>query len=189
MYNNTLFSIGLATLELKGMDNDMLCNYVKENIGRQNRHVNSDDAELSKLNAIVLQQTQKILDGTISNPDVNNLETQIKRVWVNQDLNTDISTTHTPTTQTQKDRLLSVIYYPKSTDRKIHFYIPSSNVYLAHVPIYKCKEYNEYNSTFWEFDVKTGYLLIFNSMLPHAALPSKEERVSIVYDIVVNENN
>ena len=53
MYNNTLFSIGLATLELKGMDNDILCNYVKENIGRQNRHVNSDDAELSKLNAIV----------------------------------------------------------------------------------------------------------------------------------------
>jgi|TARA_B100000378_G_scaffold167810_1_gene135311 uncharacterized protein (TIGR02466 family) len=184
MYNNTLFSIGLATLELKGMDNDMLCNYVKENIGRQNRHVNSDDAELSKLNAIVLQQTQKILDGTISNPDVNNLETQIKRVWVNQDLNTDISTTHT-----HRDSFLSVIYYPKSTDGKIHFYIPSADVYLSHVPIYKCKEYNEYNSTFWEFDVKTGYLLIFNSMLPHAALPSKEERVSIVYDIVVNENN
>ena len=105
MYNNTLFSIGLATLELKGMDNDILCNYVKENIGRQNRHVNSDDAELSKLNAIVLQQTQKILDGTISNPDVNNLETQIKRVWVNQDLNTDISTTHT-----HRDSFLSVIY-------------------------------------------------------------------------------
>ena len=33
MYNNTLFSIGLATLELKGMDNDILCKYVKENIG------------------------------------------------------------------------------------------------------------------------------------------------------------
>jgi len=57
------------------------------------------------------------------------------------------------------------------------------------VPIHKAKEYNEYNSTFWEFDVKTGYLLIFNSMLPHAALPSNQERVSIVYDIVVNENN
>ena len=105
-------------------------------------------------------------------------------MWVNQDLNTDISTTHT-----HRDSFLSVIYYPKSTDGKIHFYIPSADVYLSHVPIYKCKEYNEYNSTFWEFDVKTGYLLIFNSMLPHAALPSKEERVSIVYDIVVNENN
>ena len=148
MYNNTLFSIGLATLELKGMDNDILCNYVKENNGRQNRHVNSDDAELSKLNAIVLQQTQKILDGTISNPDVNNLETQIKRVLVIQDLNTDISTTHT-----HRDSFLSVIYYPKSTDGKIHFYIPSADVYLSHVPIYKCKEYNEYNSTFWELSL------------------------------------
>ena len=184
MYNNILFSIGLKTLELKGMDNDSLCKYVKANIGKQNRHVNPDDVELSKLNSIVLQETQKILDGTISNPDVNNLKTQIKRVWVNQDLNTDISTTHT-----HRDSFLSVVYYTKSIDGKIHFYIPSADVYLSHVPIHKAKEYNEYNSTFWEFDVKTGYLLIFNSMLPHAALPSNQERVSIVYDIVVNENN
>ena len=35
MYNNILFSIGLTTLELKGMDNDALCKYVKENIGEE----------------------------------------------------------------------------------------------------------------------------------------------------------
>lgn len=184
MYNNILFSIGLQTLELKGIDNNVLCEYVKTNIRKQNRHVDYSDVELSKLNSMVLQETQKILDGTISNHDVKNLKTQIKRVWVNQDLNSDISTTHT-----HRDSFLSAVYYPKSTDGKIHFYVPSSDVYLSHVPIHKAKEYHEYNSTFWEFDVKTGYLLIFNSMLPHAALSSNEERISIVYDIIVNENN
>ena len=63
MYNNTLFSIGLSTLELKGMDNDILCKYVKENIGKQNRHVNSDDVELAELNAIVLQETHNNMHG------------------------------------------------------------------------------------------------------------------------------
>lgn len=182
MFNQTLFSVGISTFELQGLDNDNLCSYVKSNVSKNSRHVDQYDAELNILNGIVLQQTQKILDKTISNPDVSNLKTNIKRVWVNDNLNTDITTTHA-----HRDSFLSAVYYPKSTDGKIQFYIPFAEAFLAHVPIHKAKEYHEYNSTYWDFDVKTGWLIIFNAMLPHSALPCKEERISIVYDISVIE--
>ena len=183
MFNRTLFSIGLTTLQLEGIDNDLLCKYVKRNIDKNNRHVKHEDCELSLLNQIVLNETQKILDGIISNSEITNIKTNIKRVWVNHNLNEDISTTHA-----HRDSFLSAVYYPKSTDGKIQFYIPYSEAFLAHVPIHQAKEYHEYNSTYWKFEVKTGWLLIFNSMLPHVALKSIDERISIVYDIGVTEN-
>jgi len=182
MFTRTLFSIGVSTLKLKGMDNDPLCEYVKQNVNNKDRQVQKTDVELSCLNSIVLEQTQKILDKIISNPNVNNLKTKIKRVWVNHNLNKDISVTHA-----HRDSFLSVVYYPKSEDGRIHFYVPFADSFLSHVPVHHALEYNEYNSSSWNIEVKTGSLIIFNSILPHCALPSNKERMSIVYDIVVEE--
>lgn len=183
MFNRTLFSIGLTTLQLEGIDNEILCQYVIDNINKNSRHVNQSDHELNLLNEVVLSETQKILDSIISNSEITNIKTNIKRVWVNHNLNEDISTTHA-----HRDSFLSAVYYPKSTDGKIQFYIPYSEAFLSHVPIHQAKQYHEYNSTYWKFEVKTGWLLIFNSMLPHVALKSTDERISIVYDIGVIEN-
>lgn len=183
MFNRTLFSIGLTTLQLEGIDNEILCQYVIDNINKNSRHVNQSDQELNLLNEVVLSETQKILDSIISNSEITNIKTNIKRVWVNHNLNEDISTTHA-----HRDSFLSAVYYPKSTDGKIQFYIPYSEAFLSHVPIHQAKQYHEYNSTYWKFEVKTGWLLIFNSMLPHVALKSTDERISIVYDIGVIEN-
>lgn len=183
MFNRTLFSIGLTTLQLEGIDNEILCQYVIDNINKNSRHVNKSDYELNLLNKVVLSETQKILDGIISNSEITNIKTNIKRVWVNYNLNEDISTTHA-----HRDSFLSAVYYPKSTDGRIQFYIPYSEAFLSHVPIHQAKQYHEYNSTYWKFEVKTGWLLIFNSMLPHVALKSTDERISIVYDIGVIEN-
>jgi len=45
------------------------------------------------------------------------------------------------------------------------------------------KKYNEYNSDNFFIPIKSGMLVIFNSMLIHYAKFCKKERISIAYDL------
>lgn len=182
MFDRLLFGIGITILKLDGIDNEKLCHLSEKITDESNRHINQNEPELQELNSIVLKQSQVILDGIIANPDCDNIKTNIQRVWVNNNFNKDITIPHA-----HRDSFLSAVYYPKSTDGRILFYSPFSDSFLAHVPIKKSKNYHAFNSTFQEFDVKTGWLIFFNSMLPHYVPYSNEERVSIVYDIRANE--
>lgn len=178
IFNKRIFSIGISTLQLNGLDNDQLCEQIKlchngsddlkRDLGLTNPHLNN-------LNDIVLEQCQKILDGI-----TENLKVKLKRVWGNHNLNSDICIPHT-----HRDSFLSAVYYPKSTDGKIHFYSPWTDAILSHVPINKTKEFNEYNSSYYELPVKTGYLVIFPAHLSHFVPISESERYSIAYDVAV----
>ena len=44
-------------------------------------------------------------------------------------------------------------------------------------------QYNEFNSSYYTVYVKTGMLILFPSNLLHYALPSANDRISVVYDI------
>ena len=183
MFDRLLFGIGITILQLDGMDNDGLCDFSRKITQEEDRHVNKNHPTLKSLNSVVMQESQKILDGLIANPDITNVKTDIERIWVNNNFNKDITIPHA-----HRDSFLSAVYYPKSTDGKLFFYSPFSDSFLAHVPIKKAKEYHAFNSTYFEFEVKTGWLVLFNSMLPHYVPPfSDEERISIVYDIRANE--
>lgn len=182
MFDRLLFGIGITILKLDGIDNESLCEVASKVTSVEDRHIDKNITALQQLNEIVVSQSQLILDGIIANPEIDNVKTNIQRVWVNNNLNEDITMPHA-----HRDSFLSAVYYPRSTDGRILFYSPFSDAFLSHVPIKKAKNYHAFNSTFQEFHVRTGWLIFFNSMLPHYVPHSNDERISIVYDVRANE--
>jgi len=180
MFEQSIFSIGITTLQLNGLDNNLLCEQIKIHQSGKNIHserdMNVNNSCLNQLNSIVTEHTQKIVDGLSQN---KNVKVNLKRVWGNYNFNHNICTPHT-----HRDSFLSAVYYPKSTDAKIHFYSPWTDAILSHLPFdIPPKQFNQYNSSFYEVNVKTGMLVIFPAHLPHFVPISKEERFSIAYDI------
>ena len=177
MFNERIFSIGITVAQLNNIENNLLCEQIKNhNNGREElkRDLNLNNAELLHLNNVVLTQSQKILDGL-----AEGLKVKLKRVWGNHNFNSDICIPHT-----HRDSFLSAVYYPKSTDGRIQFYSPFTDAILSHVPVVADK-YHEFNSSQHTVYPKTGWLILFPANLLHVVLPSKEERHSIVYDIGV----
>ena len=57
---------------------------------------------------------------------------------------------------------------------------------MSIIPQSSIKEYSDFNSSYYTLYPKTGTLIIFPSNLLHYALPSADERISVVYDIGIN---
>ena len=186
MFTERIFSIGISKFIFDGMDNDLLSDQVKyycsnpNNKLRHRRDMGLDNPHLQKLNQMVLNQSQHILNGIISNSNVTNVKCYLQKVWGNHNINESISVPHT-----HRESFLSVVYYPKSTDGKIHFHSPWTDSMLAHVPGLSSEVYHEYNSNYYELHPRTGWLIFFPSSLIHCVPPSKEERISIAYDVGV----
>ena len=184
MFERPIFSIGITTLQLNGLDNDLICEQIKihqEGKGDMSkRDMNINHSCLTQLNNIVLKNAQNIVDGLAQD---KNIKANLKKVWGNHNFNHNICTPHT-----HRDSFLSAVYYSKSTDGKIHFYSPWTDAILSHLPFnVDPKEFNEYNSSFYEINVKTGMLVLFPAHLPHFVPISKEERFSIAYDIICED--
>ena len=183
LFNRRIFSIGISTFELLNIDNDFLCDHVSKICKEKKGEFFKTELDIKtdcikNLNDIVIEESQKILDGMIENGLV-----YIKRIWGNHNLNDLISAPHS-----HRDSFLSAVYYPKSTDGKIHFYSPWSDGLLAHVPYGDVKNHNEFNSSFYELDVKTGWLVIFPGNLCHFVTKSNNDRYSIAYDIGIKND-
>lgn len=187
MFSERIFSIGISQFKLKGIDNEFLCEriryYCTNPDSRQygHRDMGTNNPILEVLNKTVLEQSSKIIDGIVANPDIKIFPT-IKRVWGNHNLNSDICIPHR-----HRDSFLSAVYYPKNTDGVIHFHSPWSDAINAHIPIGVSKQYHEFNSSYYEITPETGTLLLFPANLLHFVLPTPGERYSIVYDIGVTD--
>lgn len=188
MFNETIFGIGISKFNLTGIDNERICEEVKyystnpNNNPISKRSIKNNNQYFSKLNKVVLEQSQNILSGITSNP---NLKAIFKRMWGNHNLNDDICHPHT-----HRDSFLSAVYYPKSTDGRLQFYCPWMDSMLAHISVHNITEsFNQYNSTHYEVVVKTGDLVIFPAMLPHMVIPTNNERFSVAYDIGVKNGS
>lgn len=181
MFTRNIFSIGITTLQLTNLDNDYLYEEVKKLQNRDNkeliRFMDLNSPCLNLLNAIVLEKSKSILEDSLLNTSA---EVYIKRAWGNHNFNSDICIPHT-----HRNSFLSAVYYPKATDAKIHFYSPWADTLLSHVPTDNPKQFNEYNSSYYELYLKTGMLVIFPAHLPHFVPVSKDDRCSIAYDIDV----
>ena len=108
MFNQALFSIGISQFKIDGMNDDALVDCVKRHVKTEwnptndsirdtvtaaknlSRGINPEESELLRLNQVVLQEGQKILDGMIGNPDVNTVKVNITRMWGSDGLNNDI---------------------------------------------------------------------------------------------------
>jgi uncharacterized protein (TIGR02466 family) len=182
MFNERIFSVGITKFQINNFDNQTLCKQVEyfctnpHNKTVNKRDMGLDNPHLIELNKVVLQQSQLILNGLTSNP---NVEVYLQRVWGNHNVNENICSPHV-----HRESFLSAVYYPKSTDGRIQFYSPFTDAILSHVPVVADK-YHEFNSSQHTVYPKTGWLILFPANLLHVVLPSKEERHSIVYDIGV----
>lgn len=186
MFTERIFSIGISKFQLGRMDNDLLSDQVRYYCTNPNsksvdkKDMGLDNPNLQQLNEIVLNQSQQILDGMISNSNVTNVKCYLQKVWGNHNINEDICIPHT-----HRESFLSAVYYPKSTDGRIHFHSPWTDSILSQIPTLPAETYHEFNSTYYELHPRTGWLIFFPSNLIHFVPPSKDERISIVYDVGV----
>lgn len=193
MFEERIFSVGISKFKVDGVDNESLCKDIRYYCTNPtNRRTNPRGLELTNplltdLNEVVLEKTQNILNG-ITPTKNSNIKTYIKRMWGNHNLNADICSPHA-----HRDSFLSAVYYPKSTDGTLRFYCPWMDQLLAHVPLdYESggnADFHEYNSSYYELNVWTGWLIIFPAMVCHIVPPSQDERYSVVYDIGVKNES
>ena len=185
MFTRNIFSISITTLQLTNLDNTLLCEEIKNLQNRENkdlkRFMDLNNPCLNLLNGMILEQSKNILENNLQNTSA---EVYLKRVWGNHNFNSDICIPHT-----HRHSFLSAVYYPKATDAKIHFYSPWTDALLSQVPTDEPKEFNEYNSSYYELYVKTGMLVIFPAHLPHFVPVSTDDRYSIAYDIGLNKKH
>lgn len=189
MFSERIFSIGISKFKLNGLDNDLLCESIKQRCANPlktqygSRDMGINNPILQTLNEVVFNQSFQIIDGIVGNPKVK-LFPELKRVWGNHNLNEDICIPHV-----HRDSFLSAVYYPKNTDGTIHFHCPWMDNILSHIPIATAENYHEFNSSYWEYTPESGTLIIFPANLMHFVVPTKGERYSIVYDIGVKHEH
>ena len=171
MFNTLLFGIGISKFSLD-IDNEIIRDFIYKHKCMDEVQLDSSSKELSDLNSIVFDKCQEILDSTAEGHTI-----KLKKMWWNHGFNENIDIPHN-----HRNSFLSCVYYPLSTDGAIQFYSPFTDFYMAHIPMDNVS-LNHYTASHYNLPVKTGDLVIFNSMLLHRALIGQNERMSIAYDI------
>lgn len=190
MFSERIFSIGISKFKLNELDNETLCEQVRYFATNPNnrtygeRDMGLSNPHLKLLTDTVLEQSQKITNSILANPNVN-VTCFAKRIWGNHNLNRDICIPHV-----HRDSFLSAVYYPKaSEDSRLHFQSPFTDALLAQIPILVSETYDEFNSAYHQVHAETGMLVIFPANLLHFVPPTPGERYSIVYDIGVSHEH
>jgi uncharacterized protein (TIGR02466 family) len=173
-----IFSAGISIHILNEINNKDIIKYAEKN---NNFKIKKDIKNIlknkvfEKLNNIVKNKMQDYFLNIYS----KKYNIKLDSGWTNVDNEEFISIPHVHT-----EGFLSAVYYPLSTDGKLVFLNPmvallskqSSNI---------IENYNEFNSEYYQIDVKTNYLVIFNSMLQHHIMYSKQKRISVAYNGII----
>jgi uncharacterized protein (TIGR02466 family) len=173
-----IFSAGISIHILNEINNKDIIKYAEKN---NNFKIKKDIKNIlknkvfEKLNNIVKNKMQDYFSNIYS----KKYNIKLDSGWTNVDNEEFISIPHVHT-----EGFLSAVYYPLSTDGKLVFLNPmvallskqSSNI---------IENYNEFNSEYFQIDVKTNYLVIFNSMLQHHIMYSKQKRISVAYNGII----
>lgn len=186
MFDQKIFSIGISQYELDAcyVDNEKLCKDVKKSspdvgmdgtLSVSRKQMDIANPLIKMLNDVVMMHSTNIIRGITGNDKIN---PELQRVWGNHNLNVDICSPHV-----HRQSFLSAVYYALSTDGRIEFHSPWTDNIMSIVPESSIVQYNEFNSSYYTIYPKTGMLIIFPSNLLHYALPSSNDRISVVYDI------
>lgn len=173
-----IFSAGISLYMLNEIDNKSIIKYAekKENhkikIGKKNILKNKI---FEKLNNIVKIKMQNYFENIYT----NKYNIKLDSAWTNVDNDEFISIPHVHT-----EGFLSAVYYPLSTDGKLVFLNPMLAL-LSKQSNDMIENYNEFNSEYFQIDIKTGYLIVFNSMLQHHIMYSKQKRISVAYNGII----
>jgi len=170
-----IFSTGIEVHQLEGIDNEKIVEYAEKHSLRNQLKEKYDilsNEIFSKLNSLVEIKMNEYFNYIYNNTH----HIKLTEAWANVDNDTSITVPHT-----HKGHFVVAVYYPLSTDGCINFMNPMPNL-IAHQNNAMIDNYNEYNSDYYIQPVKTGQLVVFNSMMYHYIDHSKNKRISIAYN-------
>ena len=104
---------------------------------------------------------------------------EITNMWANKMQNGDVHPPHT-----HSNNFLSGVFYLKTSDdtSPIQFFDPRPQ---SDVLKPRKKEYNRLNSNIAQFQSETGWGVVFPSWLVHWVPETKDERISIAWNVIV----
>ena len=173
-----IFSAGISMYVLDNIDNKRIIEYAEK----------KENYKLKKGKKSILEnKIFKELNNTVENKMQDyflkiyskKYNIKLNSGWTNVDNEEFIAIPHVHT-----EGFLSAVYYPLSTDGKLVFLNPMVAL-LSKQSNDMIENYNEFNSEYYQIDVRTNYLIIFNSMLQHHIMYSKQKRISVAYNGIV----
>jgi uncharacterized protein (TIGR02466 family) len=173
-----IFSAGISIHILNEINNKDIIKYAEKN---NNFKIKKDIKNIlknkvfEKLNNIVKNKMQDYFSNIYS----KKYNIKLDSGWTNVDNEEFISIPHV-----HAESFISAVYYPLSTDGKLVFLNPMLAL-LSKQSSDMIENYNEFNSEYFQIDVRTGYLVIFNSMLQHHIMYSKQKRISVAYNGII----
>ncbi len=170
-----IFSTGILRFNVSGLNNNDIITYSEKNsLRNKNKDLNSILKEnlFKELNSIILDKMKDYYYQNYS----SKYDVFLKEAWSNVNNDSLITFPHN-----HKDCFVSAVYYALSNDGELVFLNPMQSL-LSRQSNNMINEYNEYNSEYYRLKVKTGDIIVFNSMLYHFIIPSKEKRISIAYN-------
>ena len=173
-----IFSAGISMHILNEIDNKSIIKYAEKKENYKLKTGNKSILEnkiFEKLNSIVKIKMQNYFESIYS----NKYNIKLDSAWTNVDNDEFISIPHVHT-----ESFISAVYYPLSTDGKLVFLNPMLAL-LSKQLSGMIENYNEFNSEYFQIDIKTGYLIVFNSMLQHHIMYSKQKRISVAYNGII----
>ena len=144
--------------------------------GSQNQDELHKIDTFSNLTKTVIDVTRNILDEQGYKGEI-----EITNMWANI-LRPQAQRAHAP--HTHSNNFLSGVFYIKTSDdtSPIQFFDPRPQ---ADVLKPRKKEYNRLNSNIAQFNSETGWGVVFPSWLQHWVPETKDERMSIAWNIIV----
>lgn len=173
-----IFSVGISSYNLHNIDNYKLVEYAKKtsnkNKFKETEDILSNDLFI-KLNNIVKEKMNEYYSSIYN----GNHKIKLFKAWSNLSDDNYITIPHT-----HNESIVSAVYYPHSVEGEIIFLNPAMSV-LSLQKKWMVDNYNKYTSEYFSVEVKTGNLIVFNSMLCHMVKCKDKNRVSIAYEGVI----
>ena len=170
-----IFSTGIEVHQLEGIDNKKLIEYA-EKYSLRNQLKETKDILNNELFSTLNNLVEVKMNDYYNQIYNKTHHIKLTDAWANVDNDTAITEPHT-----HKLHFIVAVYYPLSTDGYLTFMNPMPNL-IAHQNNYMIDEFNEYNSDYYMQPVRTGQLVVFNSMVYHFIKESNNKRISIAYN-------
>ena len=191
MKKHNIFNNFLATDTIILPDNKNLAEYCLTKINADSRYIEKNtkqsffldvnDVELSNLVSFIHNKLEGLREYLGIRSD---LSQRIIEMWINVDGNKNINVTHC-----HPNRFLSGVFYVAAEENhsEIKFVTPIANhCYVLTSSL--IEQYNEFNSSEWTVNPKTGTLLIFPSWLQHYVniKNNEKQRISLAFNTMLD---
>ena len=171
-----IFSVGISLHNIDQIDNQKIIDYVRKTSNKDN-HKDNKDILSNPLFEDLNKVTQNKMEEFYSNTFKSNLKIELFQAWSNVADDKYITIPHT-----HNDAIVSAVYYPYCKEGEIIFLNPAGTSLLSQQKDWMIGEWNKYTNECFTVKVKTGHLIVFNSMLQHMVRCKDPKRVSIAYN-------